>query len=76
MKSPFFTSGLVVKRSEARCATNTAAPLTETRTLGGSRMAVDSQYRDSVPQDNQNNCERWKSIGEIAKRLVEKAGGK
>ena len=38
-------------------------------------MAVDSQYSDSASQNNPEQPSNWRSIGELAKRLVEGAKG-
>ena len=52
--------------------------LTETRTIRGSAMTADAdKYTDSGRTDNREQSDNWKSIGALAKRLVEKqAGGK
>ena len=46
--------------------------LTETRTAGGSAMTADAEdYTDSTGSDNREQSDNWKSIGEIARRIVE-----
>lgn len=39
-------------------------------------MAADSQYSDSARADNPPKSENWKSIGDLARALAEKAGSK
>ena len=53
-------------------AGNTTTALTETRTVGGSAMTADAdQYTDSAGSGNREQSDNWKSIGELARKIVE-----
>ena len=63
-----------IERAEVTLARHPA--LTETRTVGGSAMTANADdYTDSGSGNNRKQSENWKSIGELARRLVEKSLG-
>ena len=43
------------------------------RCRGANAMPDNGSYRDSVPADNREHQDNWKPLGDLARRLVEKA---
>jgi len=67
-----FENSVKIERPETVLVTPSGP--TETRTVGGSAMTADAdKYTDSGRTDNREQSDNWKSIGELARRIV---GGK